>query len=83
MLLTIYSSKRDTYGNTYYAFQLTHLGKILANGVIDGDNFRKHHLHINGIEYVYQELPVREFKQLTKNWKYCGCNWEDIRQHIM
>lgn len=71
MLLTIYNSKRDTYGNTYWAFQLTHFGKILANGTVDNDSFNKKDLHINGIEYVYQELPVLAFNRLTKGWKYC------------
>ena len=83
MLLTIYNSKRDTYGNTYYAFQLTHLEKILANGAVASNNFNTRELHENGIEYVFQELPVREFNRLTKDWPYAGCKWEDIRQHIM
>lgn len=83
MLLTIYNSKRDTYGNRYWAFQLTHFGKILANGTVSANNFNPRNLHENGIEYVFQELPVREFKQLTKDWQYAGCKWEDIRQHIM
>lgn len=83
MLLTIYNSKRDTYGNTCWAFQLTHLGQILASGTVAGNNFSTRDLHENGIEYVYQELPVREFNRLTKNWQYAGCKWEDIRQHIM
>lgn len=83
MLLTIYRSKRDINGNTYWAFQLTHLGKILDNGTVDCDNFNKFHLYKNGIEYIYKELPVREFSLLTKDWKYVGCSWEYIRQHIM
>lgn len=83
MLLTIYNSKRDTSGNVYLAFQLTHFGKILANGTVDSNNFNTRDLNENGIEYVYQELPVREFNRLTKNWKYAGCRWEDIRQRIM
>ena len=83
MLLTIYSSKRDTYGNTYWAFQLTHFDKILSNGTVAGNNFNTRELREKGIEYVFQELPVREFDRLTKNWQYAGCKWEDIRQHIM
>lgn len=83
MLLTIYNSKRDVNGNTYWAFQLTCLGKILVNGTVASNNFNTMDLSKNGIEYVYQELPVREFKQLTKDWQYAGCKWEDIRPHIM
>ena len=83
MLLTIYNSKRDTYGNTYWAFQLTHFGKILANGTVASNNFNTMDLSKNGIEYVYQELSVREFNRLTKDWPYAGCKWEDIRRHIM
>lgn len=83
MLLTIYNSKRDTNGNTYWAFQFTHFGKILANGTVASNNFNTRDLNENGIEYVYQELSIREFNRLTKDWQYAGCNWEDIRQHIM
>lgn len=75
MLLTIYNSKRDTYGNTYWAFQLTQGWKTLANGTVASNNFNTRELREAGIEYVYQELPVREFKQLTKDWQYCGCKW--------
>ena len=83
MLLTIYNSKRDINGNVYWAFQLTHFGKILVNGTVASNNFNTRDLHEKGIEYVYQELPVREFNRLTKDWQYCRCKWEDIRQHIM
>lgn len=69
MLLTIYNSKRDTYGNTYWAFQLTHFGKILSNGTVAGNNFNTRELYEKGIEYVFQELPVREFNRLTKDWQ--------------
>lgn len=83
MLLTIYNSKRDIYGNRYLAFQLTHHGKILSNGIVDANNFNTRELRENNIEYVYSELRKREFNRMTKDWPYCGCKWEDIKEHML
>jgi len=82
MLLTIYNSKADRNGNRYWAFQLTNHGKILSRGNVSANNFSTRELRELDIEYTYQELPIREFNRMTKDWAYCGCKWEDIKKHI-
>ena len=83
MLLTIYNSKRDYYGNRYWAYEFSNLGKTISKGKIDADNFPTLELRAMGIEYTHIELPIREFNRFTKNLEYHGCHWEDIRKHII
>jgi hypothetical protein len=82
MLLTIYNSKTDRNGNRYWAFQLTNHGKLISNGNVSANNFNTRDLRELGIEYTYQELPIREFNRMTKDWAYCGCQWEKIKEHM-
>lgn len=82
MLVTIYNSKRDYYGNCYWAYEFSDLGKIISKGKIAADNFPTLELRAMGIEYTHTELPIREFNKLTKNWEYHGCHWEDFKKHM-
>lgn len=82
MLLTIYNSKRDIYGNCYWACKLTHLGTDLSQGTLDANNVQTTRLRELGIEYTTQELPIREFNRLTKGWQYLGCQWEMISERL-
>ena len=83
MLLTVYSSKPDIYGNRYWAYRLTDFNKTISQGKISANNINKVELRINHIEYTHTELPIREFDKFTKNFEYHGCRWEDIRKHII
>lgn len=82
MLLTIYNSKRDIYGNTYYACQLTHLGAQLSQGILDANNVDTRQLRELGVEYTTCELPIREFNRKTLGWQYLGCRWEMIAERL-
>jgi len=82
MLLTIYNSKRDIYGNTYYACRLTHLDANLAQGTLSAPNINTIHLRELGVEVTKQELPIRDFNKLTKGWQYLGCQWEMISERL-
>ena len=82
MLLTIYNSKRDIYGNCYWACKLTHLGTDLSQGTLDANNVQTTRLRELGIEYTECELPIREFNRLTKGWQYLGCQWEMIAERL-
>lgn len=83
MLLTVYNSKPDMYGNRYWAYRLTDFGRTISQGNISANNIDKVELRANRIEYTHTELPIREFDKFTKNFEYHGCNWEDIRKHII
>lgn len=90
--LTIYNSKRDIYGNCYYAFSFIEYetGKVVQ-GTISGNN-------ISMVPYYWtvpnswdnskpfiiqeQELKIREFNRLTKSWKYAGCNPKELVTYI-
>jgi hypothetical protein len=83
MVLTIYNSKRDVYGNVYYACKLTNLGKIFAQGTLTANNINTLDIRENlKWEQVTIELPIREFNKLTKTWPCFGCKWENIRSNL-
>ena len=82
MLLTIYNSKRDIYGNCYWACKLTHLGTDLSQGTLDANNLQTTRLRELGIEYTERELPIRDFNRLTKGWQYLGCQWGMISERL-
>lgn len=83
MLLTIYNSRRDYYGNCYWAYELSDLGKTISKGKVAADNFPTLELRTMGIEYTHIELPIREFNRFTKNLTYHGCTWEEIKTNMM
>lgn len=83
MLLQVYNSKRDIYGNCYWAVILSDYGKIINTGTIACNNIDtidcRDNLHI---EVVYHELPIREFNKKFKNSEYLGCKWDDIKNNL-
>ena len=85
MLLTIYNSKPDVYGNRYFALRLSNLGKIISEVTIPCNNIDTRDIHENlQWEYVEVELPIRQFNTLTNDWRgLAGCKWEDIRSYLL
>jgi hypothetical protein len=83
MLLTIYNSKHDVYGNRYWAIELTDFGKVIGQGTIGCDNVNEYDCMKNlRIEVAREELPKREFNRLTKDWEYFGSQWTEIKQKL-
>lgn len=83
MVLTVYNSKPDIYGNRYWAYRLTDFGRTISRGKIDTNSIDREELRVKGSEYTHIELPIRDFNRFTKNFEYPGCHWEDIRKHII
>jgi hypothetical protein len=83
-VLTIFNSKPDTYGNTYYAVRLhSHDGEPVE-GKIQPDNVSTRDCREVLNWYIErQALPIREFNRLVKGWQYLGCTWEDIRAQLL
>lgn len=86
MLITIYSSKSDRYGNRYHAIELSRLGQVLTHGRF---KYRFNYGHIDydelyskGIEITEKELPIREFNRYVKDMPYFGCRWKDIKDGL-
>lgn len=78
-ILTIYNSRRDIYGNVYHAVELTDDGHTLGHGTISADNIDTRDCRERLFWYIQrQELPIRQYNRMTKNWPHLGCSWEDI-----
>lgn len=91
-LISIYTSKPDTYGNCYHAFTYTQKpeGKTCSGytasacnvdhvpNLVDGGKCWDHWIVIR------ETLPIRQFNKLVKGWAYAGCtprdNWEFIQR---
>ena len=84
-VLTIYNSRRDTFGNVYYAVRLhERKGKAEARGTIGADNVSTIDCREVLDWYIErQELPVREFNRFTKGWPHLGCCWDEIKAALV
>lgn len=82
MLLEIYSSHRDKYGNCYYAVELSKYGVPTIFGTISAPNIDRRELRDLGIYYTETELPIREFNRFVKDLPHFGCKWDDIKTHL-
>lgn len=85
-------SRRDTYGNCYWAFRYTchETGKTIVGTISGGES------NINAIRYGWlgadgwnphimartTELPIREFNRLVKGWEYAGCSPDSLKSFI-
>lgn len=68
MLITLYRSKRDINGNTYFAATLTSLGNVIRAEKLLANNINKEACHRQGYDYVEIELGKRDFNTLTKDF---------------
>lgn len=87
--LTAINSRRDKFGNTYWALRFVdhETGKIVVGTVSGGEsNIRSIMRFWNpdlddwdrSIQFLTQTLPIREFNRLVKGWSYAGCRSEDL-----
>lgn len=82
-------SKRDIYGNCYWAFRFTDVptGKQVTGTVSGGESnisaiVREMGLTWEQVHYSMQEIPIRQFNALTKAWAYAGCRPEELVGYI-
>lgn len=82
MLLEIYNSKRDKYGNCYYAVELSKYCIPTKAGTIGAPNIDTLELRNLGIYYVETELSIREFNRFVKDLPHFGDSWDEIKTHL-
>lgn len=91
--LIVINSKRDTNGNTYWAFVfIDHESGVKVQGMADGGRGAAEQIRYNfegpGTGFCdkflvhYKELPIREFDKYTKKWSYHLCNVEAIQTEL-
>ncbi len=78
-----YHSKRDTYGNVYWAFAWTDTEtRHQAHGKICGGESNLmvaiRHMDLGDVFTVTKQLGVRDFNRLTKDWPHAGCTPDEI-----
>lgn len=91
-ILECLNSKADIYGNRYFAFRYTDTatGKTVSGKISGGQsNISSIPYYLHGesyeprdIYYTNEELPIRQFNHLTKQWSYAGCQPQDLAQWI-
>ena len=83
-VLTIYNSRRDIYGNCYYAVSLHAHGGDAVNGRIQPDNVSTLDCREALDWYIERrDLPIRQFNAMVKRWPYFGCTWPEIRAKLL
>lgn len=90
--LTAINSRIDRNGNCYWAFTFVDhaTGKTVCGKVSGGEsNIRSIIFELNGgsweprnVQFLTQELPIREFNKLTKKWAYGGCTGKELVEYV-
>lgn len=78
----IYHSRRDTYGNVYWAMvYVDHMSGKRVAGTISGGR--------SDITWAFPtayhcdtELPIRKFNKTTSGWGYAGCTCEQLQAYV-
>lgn len=91
-ILTAWHSKRDKSGNVYWAFSFQYDQEKSVKATISGGESNIYAIKrywnesLNDwdktILFSSVEIPIREFKQMTKNWPYAGCSSKDLVTYI-
>ena len=90
-ILEAINSRRDRYGNCYWALRYTDVktGKTVCGTVSGGEsNINAIRRYWSGdywdhsVKFETRELGIREFSRLTKDWAYAGCGPEDLAAFI-
>jgi hypothetical protein len=88
-VLTSYNSKRDRFGNCYWAFcwTSTATGRKATGQICGGESNIQNIIRAMGLEsaqivYTNVEMGVREFERFTKGLPYAGCTPEELALFI-
>jgi hypothetical protein len=86
----VINSKMDVNGNCYFVAELTRVSdNAFARGHVDGGSG---HLEYalkqwfgswDKILVTEEELPIREFNRMVKNWPYLGCTYDEIKANVL
>ena len=84
-VLTIYHSRRDMYGNVYYAVSLANdRFEVVARGTIAADNVDTRDCRESlGWYTERREMPIRDYNRMVKKWPHYGCTWKEIKRHLV
>ena len=84
-ILTIYNSRRDIYGNVYYAVSLADANfDTVARGTIGADNIDTRDCREQLSWHIERvELPIRAYNRMVKTLPYFGCGWNEIKTHLL
>lgn len=90
--LTAINSKADMYGNCYYAFEYHDYatGKVIQATISGGESNIYNILLYTGaandwdrsILFNREELPIRKYNRLVKDWVYAGCDSKSLADYI-
>lgn len=83
-IMQLINSKRDIYGNVYWAIEYTDIktGKTVK-GTIDTNNHRGAIDFLGGdIKVIETEMKILEFKRYIKDLPNWGSNGEHIAKYI-
>jgi hypothetical protein len=90
--LTAYYSRRDKAGNCYWAFEFVDFasGKTIQGKISGGEsnirailfNFKGDNEWDHSILFDVQDMGIRAFERMVKNWNYAGCNPSDLQAYI-
>ena len=88
--LHIINSRRDIYGNCYWAATYTDTATgrgcsftVAARSNCEVAMYRGGMEHQHGeVLTTYEELPIRQYNRTVKGWPYAGCVEADIAAHI-
>ena len=88
VLQSIYS-RRDKFGNVYWAFRFTDTatGKSVEGTISGGESNIRSMLRPLGLESseVHSsiiELPIRQWNALTKDFRYAGCTADQLAAFV-
>ncbi len=84
-VLTIYHSRRDMYGNVYYAVSLSNdRFDVVARGTIAADNVDTRDCREQlGWHIERVEMPIRDYNRMVKTWPHYGCGWDEIKSNLV
>lgn len=86
---TIHNSRRDIYGNCYWAVTVTRTrdGKTAQGRTSGGGSNIRYALYSmggsGGYTYSEDEMPIREFNRFVKDLPYVGCHPDDIATNLL
>jgi hypothetical protein len=83
-ILTAYYSKRDKFGNCYWAFRWQDKDKTVQATSSGGESNIAGITRVMGGEVYFHvvEMGIREFNRFTKGWPHAGCTPSELAEFI-
>jgi hypothetical protein len=88
-ILQCFNSKPDSYGNRYWAFRWidTPSAKRVEAQISGGESditaiVRSMGLRWESCLYSRQEMGIRDFRRIVKDWPHAGCAPDELAEFI-